>query len=178
MVAITFITGNSHKAETFARYMGKDIRCMDFDLDEIQSLSLLPIVKHKLEQAYLRVGRPILVEDTAFSLDALGKFPGPFIKWMMKEVTLEDICRLVDGKNRGAVAEVCYGYYDGQQMEFFEGSVHGSIPQHPMGESGFGWNSIFIPDGDSVTYAQSGKNFREVTVYPQLKEFIDCLDKA
>lgn len=175
-MSVTFITGNPHKAEVFAKYMGKSIERREIDLDEIQSLDLRDVTVHKLRQAYEIVAGPVLVEDSGCSIDAFGKFPGPFVKWMLT-IGLEEICRLVDGKDRGAVAEICYGYYDGKDMKFFEGSVHGTIPDHPKGESGFGWNAIFIPDGTTQTYAESGENFREVTVYPAIKEFLAGLDK-
>lgn len=177
MADITFITGNQNKAEAFAKYMGKNIAHKKIDLDEIQSMSLRDITEHKLNQAYSLIKGPVLVEDTGCSIEAFGKFPGPFIKWMMQEISLADICRLVDGTNRRAVAGICFGYYDGHHMKFFEGIVHGTIPEHPKGESEFGWNAIFIPDGDSNTYAESGKNFREETVFPQLKKFLASLDQ-
>jgi non-canonical purine NTP pyrophosphatase (RdgB/HAM1 family) len=174
---VTFITGNQNKADVFAKYMGADIEHQKIELDEIQSLSLREITEHKLKQAFELIKGPVLVEDTGCSIDAFGSFPGPFIKWMMKEISLEDICRLVDGKSRGAIAEICFGYFDGKILEFFEGSVHGTIPEHPRGNDGFGWNAVFVPDGSSQTYAESGENFREVTIYPKLKEFLSSLDK-
>jgi len=176
MSKVTFITGNPNKAEVFAKYMGVDVAHKKVDLDEIQSLDLRKITEHKLKQAYELVKAPVLVEDTGCSLDAFGMFPGPFIKWMMEQMSPKDICRLVDGKSRGAVAEICYGYYDGEQMRFFEGSMHGTIPEYPRGNDGFGWNAVFVPDGSTQTYAESGKNFKEDTVYPKLKEFLTNLD--
>jgi inosine triphosphate pyrophosphatase len=178
MANVTFITGNQNKADIFAKYMGADIEHQKIELDEIQSLSLREVTEHKLKQAYSILKSPVLVEDTGCSYDAFGNFPGPFVKWFVQELGVEGLCRLADGRDRGCVVEICYGYYDGKIMEFFEGGVHGTITKHPRGESGFGWNSIFIPDGSSLTYAESGKNFREVTVYPKLKEFLANLDPA
>ncbi len=37
---------------------------------------------------------------------------------------------------------------------FFEGRVNGTIGQVPVGEDGFGYDPIFIPDGFSLTFAQ------------------------
>ena len=176
-MSVTFITGNPNKAKVFADHMKLDIKHKSLDLDEIQSLSLREITEHKLIQAYDIVGGPVLVEDSGCSLDAFGKFPGPFVKWMLEAVGLEGICRSVDGRDRGSVASICFGYFDGVEMKFFEGSVHGTIADHPRGESNFGWNSIFTPDGQLKTYAESGENFREVTVFPKLKEFLSSLDK-
>jgi non-canonical purine NTP pyrophosphatase (RdgB/HAM1 family) len=178
MNEVTFITGNLNKAAVFAKYMDFPIAHRKVELDEVQSLDLREITTHKIRQAYKLVKSPVLVEDTGCSLDAFGRFPGPFIKWMMKEISLEEICRLVDGRDRGAKASICYGYYNGNDLKFFEGSIHGVVPDHPRGSDGFGFNAIFIPDGDSLTYAESGKNFREVAVFPELKKFLQNIDKS
>jgi non-canonical purine NTP pyrophosphatase (RdgB/HAM1 family) len=174
---VTFITGNPNKAKVFAEYMGLDIAHKPIDLDEIQSLNLKDITEHKLRQAYEIVKAPVLVEDSGCSLEAFGKFPGPFVKWMLEAVGLEGICRSIDGRDRGSTADICFGFFDGKEMKFFEGSVHGTVPEHPRGESAFGWNAVFIPDGDDQTYAESGRNFREQTVFPELKKFLTNLDK-
>lgn len=56
------------------------------ELDEIQSLDLGEIVEHKVEQAYEKAQRPILVEDTALEFCALGKLPGTFIRFFVQEL--------------------------------------------------------------------------------------------
>ena len=73
----TFITGNQNKADYFSRQMGLAIPHAKIDLDELQSTDLHVIVKHKLEQAYAAVGRPVLVEDVSLSFNALGDAIGP-----------------------------------------------------------------------------------------------------
>jgi XTP/dITP diphosphohydrolase len=35
-----------------------------------------------------------------------------------------------------------------------EGRVKGSIALHPRGEHGFGWDALFIPEGDTRTFAE------------------------
>ena len=45
------------------------------DLDEIQSLDLREIVEHKVRQAYEKIKKPVLVEDTSLRFEALGKLP-------------------------------------------------------------------------------------------------------
>jgi inosine triphosphate pyrophosphatase len=49
---ITFITGNQHKADYLANHLGREIAHQKIDLDEIQSLDLSEIVRHKVKQAY------------------------------------------------------------------------------------------------------------------------------
>ena len=95
----TFITGNQNKADYFSRQMGLAIPHAKIDLDELQSTDLHVIVKHKLEQAYAEVGRPVLVEDVSLSFNALGDLPGPYIKWFVEHAGEEACCRMLDGFN-------------------------------------------------------------------------------
>jgi len=62
---------------------------MKIDLDELQSLDLRVIVEHKVRQAYEKVGGPVLVEDVSLEFLALGRIPGPFIKFFEQEIGLE-----------------------------------------------------------------------------------------
>ena len=176
---ITFITGNQNKAELLAKSMNYPIKHKKIELLEPQSLELKEITEHKVRQAYRELGTPLLVEDISFSLEALGKLPGPFIKWFIEELGFEAICRLADATtSRRATTGVCYAYFDGKILKFFEGQLQGTIPDHPRGDDGFGWNCIFIPDGQLKTNAemndeQMAKNsLREATVYPEIRKFL------
>ena len=41
-------------------------------------------------------------------------------KYFVQEIPYEDICRLLDGKDRSAIGRCAYGYYDGEQFKYFE----------------------------------------------------------
>jgi inosine/xanthosine triphosphate pyrophosphatase family protein len=60
------------------------------------------------------------VEDVSLEFSALGKLPGTFIRFFVEELSMEQICRLLDGKDRSAIARCMFGYYDGKLLEFFE----------------------------------------------------------
>lgn len=151
---ITLITGNTGKAEEVSRYLGIEIDHQSIDLEEIQSLDLEEIVKDKAMRAYEKIKTPVLVEDVSLVFHAMGKLPGPFIKWFRKELENEGLCRLIDGKDRKCTATVCYGYCDGDSVKFFEGSMEGSVSETPRGDNSFGWGPIFIPDGLEKTYSE------------------------
>ena len=86
MQSITFITGNQKKADYLARYLGFPIEHIKLDLDEIQSLELQEIVEHKVKQAYAKIKKPVIVEDASLEFTALGRLPGPFIKFFFEEM--------------------------------------------------------------------------------------------
>jgi non-canonical purine NTP pyrophosphatase (RdgB/HAM1 family) len=154
MKNITLITGNLGKVEEASRYLGIPLDHVALDLPEIQSLNSEEIVRDKVNRAYAELKKPVLVEDVSFVFKALGKLPGPLIKWFEKELGNEGLCRLVDGKDRSCVASVLYGYYDGESVSLFEGAMTGTVAEHPKGDNSFGWGPVFIPDGMNKTYAE------------------------
>lgn len=146
MQEITFITGNAKKAEYLSKYLGIRVNHEKHHLDELQSLSLREIIEHKSREAFEKAKKPILVEDVSLEFSALWRLPGPFIKFFIEETPYESICRLLDGKDRSAIARSAYGYFDGDHLEYFEWSMHGTISEHPGKDNGFGWDRIFIPE--------------------------------
>ncbi len=175
---ITLITGNAGKAEEVSRYLGMDIDHQSIDLEEIQSLNLEEIVKSKAMSAYAKIKAPVLVEDVALVFHSMGKLPGPFIKWFRKELTNEGLCRLLDGKDRKCTSTVCYGFCDGEDVKFFEGTMEGLVSDSPRGDNSFGWGPIFIPDGFQKTYAElSNEEQASVAMRNKaLKKFRDFLN--
>jgi non-canonical purine NTP pyrophosphatase (RdgB/HAM1 family) len=155
MKDIVFITGNQHKADYLAKWLGIPVPHRKIDLDEIQSLDLRTVVEHKARQAYDIVKKPVLVEDVALTFTAMGRLPGTLIKWFLEELGAEGLCRLVDGlEHRSAESDIEYALYDGKTMHFFAGKVIGTVAEMPRGSEGFGWNPIFIPEGSAKTFAE------------------------
>ena len=177
MHKITFITGNQSKADYLARYLGIAIAHQKVELEEIQSLDLRTVVEYKVRQAYEAVKGPVLVEDVALEFKALGRLPGTFIRFFVDEVPFEAICRMLDGLSREATARCVFGFYDGQELHFFEGSMNGTIAEHPRGEHGYGWDRIFIPKGYTQTRAEMSevddeKTYTIIKPFSQLREFL------
>ena len=177
MKSVTFITGNQNKADYLAKYLGVPVEHHKIDLDELQSVKLSVIVEHKVKQAYETIKSPVLVEDVSLEFTALGRLPGPFIKWFLEELDFQTICNLLEGKDRSAVGRCMFGYYDGEELRLFEGSLNGTISTEPRGKDGYGWDQIFIPEGYDVTRAElSEEDYQKVysIIRPlkQLKEFI------
>ncbi|HUC89495.1 MAG TPA: non-canonical purine NTP pyrophosphatase, partial [Patescibacteria group bacterium] len=99
--------------------------------------------------------QPVLVEDVSLTLTAMGRLPGTLIKWFLEELGNDGLCKLADGlDSRAAVAEIMYGLHDGADTHFFYAANNGQIAKTPRGSLGFGWNSIFIPDGYQKTLAE------------------------
>jgi non-canonical purine NTP pyrophosphatase (RdgB/HAM1 family) len=168
MMTPVFITGNEHKAKQLNDWLGIVIQHQKVDLDEIQSLDLKEVVDHKARQAYNVVRQPVLVEDVAMTFTAFNQLPGPFVKWFEKGSSLETMCHMLDGfDDRNAAAHTMYGLYDGKTLQTFEGIMRGKIAPIPRGSSGFGFDSIFILDGQTLTRAELDDETYARTSYRQ-----------
>ncbi len=175
---LTFITGNLSKAEELAYHLDFPVKHRSIDLYEIQSLDLKEIVQYKAKEAYKQAQSPVLVEDVSLTFHALGKLPGPLIKWFLIGLDNDGLCKLLNGyADRSATAQVMFGLYDGEKLHVFEGSISGTIVGIPRGERGFGWDSIFIPEGYAQTWGemsleeQSDTSMRRVAL-KKLEEFL------
>lgn len=178
MANVTFITGNQNKADYLAKYLGHPVDHIKLDLDEIQSTDLGQIVEHKVRQAYDLIKKPVIVEDVSLEFAALGGLPGPFIKFFVEKVPFETICSLVDGLSRKATARCVFGYFDGIDLELFDGHLDGEIAEKPSGNNGYGWDRIFIPQGYSVTRASLAeeddqKTYLKIKPFAKLKSYLE-----
>ena len=158
---INFITSNKNKFAE-AQVFIPDLRQLDIDLLEIQSLDPKEIIKYKLEQAYQHTSGEFIVEDTSLHLDAFSGLPGPFIKWFLETMGTKGLSRIaIESKKTAAVARAIIGYSRAENdIHFFEGMVKGTIVK-PRGKAEFGWDPIFVPYGREQTFAemsQSAKN--------------------
>lgn len=180
MSKVTFITGNQAKADYLAKYLDIPVEHRKIDLDEIQSLDLKQVVEHKVKQAYSLLQSPVLVEDVSLEFTALGRLPGTFIRFYVDEVPFETICRTLDGMDRDSIARCVFGYYDGVNLKLLEGHLRGKIAKHPRGESGYGWDKIFIPEGYDITRAEMNelddkKTYLQIKPFDKLKAYLEQL---
>lgn len=149
------VTSNRHKYDKIAAALGYPLQQIDLDLLEIQTTKVAEVIEHKVKEAYRRVGKPVLVEDTGLSFAAWHGLPGALIRWFLTSVGNEGICRMLNGfADRRAVAESCIGFYDGAHFAAFTATAPGTISAAPRGNFGFGWDAIFQPDGSTKTFAE------------------------
>lgn len=161
MSDFVLITGNQRKADYLEKWLGHPIEHVKYDLDELQSLDLRKVVEHKVREAYKIAQKPVLVEDVALTIHAFGALPGTLIKWFLEEAGTDGIVKMLEGfSDRTATASIMYGLYDGVEVHVFEGTTTGVVADKPRTSEHDGWhgstswNSIFIPDGSTKTYAE------------------------
>ncbi len=156
-----FITGSQGKFEEAKRIL-PDLKQLDIDLPEIQEMDPQAIIKAKLQAAFEHHQGPFMVEDTSLSCEGLGGLPGPLIKWFLKALGPSGTAKLaLQSGNTQAVARTCVGYAQNPtDIHFFEGTIAGTIVA-PRGEFGFGWDSIFLPDGFTKTFGEMTRDQKQ-----------------
>lgn len=128
---------------------------IDIDIDETQEIDVRRVIEHKAKTAFESVGVPVLVEDTSLEIEAFNGLPGALIKWFLKSVGNDGICKMLSVfVNKKARAVTCVAIYDGTNIIIGEGVASGTISEFPRGETNFGWDPIFIPDGYDKTFAE------------------------
>ena len=172
-----FITGNKNKFAEVKAIL-PEVKQLDIDLPEIQDIDPHKIIKAKLQAAFDHAQGEFIVEDTSLYLDCLNGLPGPLIKWFLQTIGNDGLSNLAEklGNNK-AIAKTIIGYAKNpEKVHFFEGVIKGKIVK-PQGETTFGWDPIFLPDGYEKTFAQMDKEEKnKISMRRQalnkLKEFL------
>ncbi len=157
MKEIYFVTGNENKYKEVCEILGKEIKRIELDLEEIQSDDPYKIAKKKVLEAYRILKKPVIVEDISLHIEALNGFPGPLIKFMRSSLKPEGIYQIMKShKNKNTIARCVVACFDGKNINFFTGDIKGKIVA-PKGKSKFGFDPIFQPNGKNKTFAQMGE---------------------
>jgi len=175
---IYFITGNKNKFLEI-KSMLPEVEQINLDLEEIQEIDAHKIIQSKIKEAFKHQDSCFLVEDTSLYLEATNGLPGPLIKWFLQQLGNKGIFNLAKRLgNTKAEAKTIIGYakspYD---IIFFEGSIRGELVE-PSGETTFGWDPIFKPEGHNKTFQQMTKeeknriSMRKIAV-EKLKKFLE-----
>jgi len=115
----------------------------------------------KAEAAALASGFPALADDSGLVVPELGGEPGIYsARWAGPRrdfaVAMAEVERRLAGKSdRRAyfVAVLALAWPDGH-VEIFRGEVRGILVWPPRGEKGFGYDPMFLADGESLTFGE------------------------
>jgi len=151
----TLVTGNPGKLREARRLWPGTFDALDLDLPEIQSLDLAEVLRAKADEARRSLRGPLVVEETGLELAAFGGFPGPLVKWMLAAVGAEGVARaaIALGDAR-ATARCMLLFDDGERRILAEGETTGALVLPPRGTQGFGWDPVFQPAGETLTYGE------------------------
>ncbi|MDD4971529.1 MAG: non-canonical purine NTP diphosphatase [Paludibacter sp.] len=168
MTKLVFATNNAHKlAEVrailepeFSIISLSDLDCSD-DIPEtantLEGNALL-----KATYIHEKYGLDCFADDTGLEIEALGGEPGVYSARYAGEDNnsynnMSKVLSLLgDNTNRKACFKTVISLIMGDKILFFEGRIDGDIALLPRGESGFGYDPIFVPEGYLLSFAQLG----------------------
>jgi len=146
-------TQNPHKAREIGEILGVEVEMVNVDIPELQGLNFEEIVKQKAELAYKELQEPVLVEDSGLVFNSWNGLPGPLVKWFEESVKLEGMVDMLTG-DRAAEAVCALAMFDGETAHVVVGREPGRISHAVRGDNGFGWDKIFIKQGQERTNAE------------------------
>ena len=150
---LAVVTSNPYKAKEVAAFFHGDLEVEHVNLEcpEFRHSDVGEIARGKARFAYGHLGRPLIVDDTAFSVKALKGFPGPYAAYVLDTIGNRGILRLLEGvEERRASFETAISYADGDGIRIFRGRIDGVITLSPRGREGFGYDPIFEVDGRTL----------------------------
>ena len=161
-----FVTSNPDKAREAAEILGVELANVDLDLPELQALDVAQVAANKAATAREALDfpdSPILVEDSGLVVEAWNGLPGALTKWFLHCLGNEGLLKMLsaeEDRSALAVCAVAVAAADGP-VRVFVGEVGGNVAHQPRGPSGFGWDPIFVPEGQTKTYAELGARKHE-----------------
>ena len=172
MKTLVFATNNAHKLEEVRAILGNDFQIAS--LKEIGCHDEIPETADTLEgnamqkAQYIKdkFGMDCFADDTGLEVDALNNAPGVFSARYAgpghdSEANMKKLLHEMEGKeNRKArFRTVITLLLDGKEYTF-EGIVKGNIIEEKRGDSGFGYDPIFVPEGYDLTFAELGNDIK------------------
>ena len=158
--SLRFLSANPHKVAEVREILTEysvEVTGVSRRIEEIQSEDVQRLVRDKAIKAFTILGRPVFVEHTGLELPALNGLPGGLTQIFWDKLQADAFCTLVNGlPSASATARTTIGYCDGRRLHLFQGEILGQIATEPRGPRDFQWDCVFIPVGETRTFAEMG----------------------
>ncbi|MBF1067233.1 MAG: non-canonical purine NTP diphosphatase [Porphyromonadaceae bacterium] len=167
MKKLVFASNNAHKlAEIRSILAGRvevvslsDIDCHDDIPETADTLEGNALIKAR--HIWEHYGLYCFADDTGLEVDALDGAPGVYsARFAGEKATFEDNISLLLERLKGVPAprraafRTVIALIDEYGTHLFEGSVAGEITEERLGGQGFGYDPVFLPAGQTKTFAQ------------------------
>ena len=162
--------------EVFDKLLEHGIRIehLDRGYPEIQADSLEKIVRFGATELDAQVQGDYLIDDSGLFVDALSGFPGPYSSYVYKRVGCPGILKLLQGvPRRSASFQTVFLFRKGGEHMTFRGECVGAIAEREQGKAGFGFDPIFVPQGEARTFAEM--SLKEKNAYSHRARAVDEL---
>lgn len=190
MEQLLFITGNKKKLEEVNAMLGdkyKIISLKDIEWEEDIPEPYDTIKEnaiHKAKYFYEKTQMNCMSEDSGLEVDALDGAPGAFSARYAgeeKSDTANNIKLLAELENvndRSARFRSVFCLALDGNFEVFDGTMEGNIALEPKGNSGFGYDPIFVSEGSQKTNAELTMEEKNAISHrsKSLKKLVDYLN--
>ena len=169
---LVFATNNAHKLEEIRAILGDkmeilslaDINC---HADIPETANTLEGNAHlKSEYVYNHYGLDCFADDTGLEVEALDGAPSVYSARYAgdghdSQANMQKLLKEMEEKNnRKAQFRTVISLIEKGEEKLFEGIVRGKITQEKRGNSGFGYDPVFQPEGFDVTFAEMGSDVK------------------
>lgn len=173
MKKLVFATNNLHKLEEIRAILGSkleilslaDIGC-DADIPETaETLEGNALIK--AHYVYDNYKLDCFADDTGLEVDALHGLPGVHTaryaypdRHDPEANMIKLLEALRENNDRNARFRTVIALIEKGKEHLFEGVVEGVIAREKSGTQGFGYDPVFIPEGNSKTFAELGEDIK------------------
>ena len=168
MKKLVFATNNAHKLSEVRAILATQYEIIS--LAELNCFDDIPETADTLEGNALLKAQYIFdkfqvncfADDTGLEVDALNGAPGVYSARYAGEdndakKNVEKLLLNLTGENiRTANFRTVIALIENGKIHYFEGKIEGKIATEPKGETGFGYDPVFIPNGYSQSFAELG----------------------
>lgn len=170
---LVFATNNAHKLKEVAAILGDKVELLS--LNDINCHTDIPETADTLEgNALLKssfinknYGLDCFADDTGLEVEALGGAPGVYSARYAggeghdAQANMLKLLHDLEGKeNRKAQFRTAISLILNGKEYLFEGVIKGEIIKEKRGDSGFGYDPIFKPEGYEQTFAELGNEVK------------------
>lgn len=166
---LVFATNNKHKLEEIKAILSErfdilsleDINCHEDIPETADTLEGNACIK--AEFIYNRYHIDCFADDTGLEVEALGGKPGVLSARYAggeghdSEANMKKLLQeMHDKENRKAQFRTVIAFIEKGETRLFEGIIKGEILREKQGNSGFGYDPVFKPEGNSLSFAEMG----------------------
>ena len=169
---LVFATNNKHKLDEIRAILGNkiellslnDINCHDDIPETADTLQGNALIKAKYIYDKFRMN--CFADDTGLEVDSLDGEPGVYSaryagEECNPEANMNKLLNNLTGKtDRSAQFRTVIALIIEGEEKLFEGYVKGNISCEKMGDAGFGYDPIFVPEGYSESFAQMSSDMK------------------
>ena len=162
---LIFATHNQHKLEEVKQMLPqhlqfKSLTEINFH-DEIEETgtTFVENARIKAQTIYQKTGVNVFADDSGLVIEALNGAPGVYsARYAGTGKSEDNIAKVLEEmkgiSNRKAYFIAVFCLILNGEEHFFEGRINGTIAEEILGEDGFGYDPIFIPEGETLSFAQ------------------------